>query len=86
MRAEALSRAASELEKFLKNLLVKKNQIYAEVGAKTGTESGAEADAEADAEVNREEEASLPEGQEKLKKIEEEFRGLKKVLMKELEG
>jgi HPt (histidine-containing phosphotransfer) domain-containing protein len=86
MRAEALSAAASELEKFLRNLLVKKNQIYAEVGAKTGTEAGAEADAEADAEVNREEEASLPERQEKLKKIDEEFRRLKEVLMKELAG
>jgi hypothetical protein len=82
--AEALAAAASELEKFLRNLLVKKNQIYAEVGAKTGTE--AEADAEADAEVNREEEASLPERQEKLQKIDEEFRRLKEVLMKELAG
>jgi CheY-like chemotaxis protein len=84
MMAEALAAAASELEKFLRNLLVKKNQIYAEVGAKTGTE--AEADAEADAEVNREEEASLPERQEKLQKIDEEFRRLKEVLMKELAG
>jgi PAS domain S-box-containing protein len=82
MRAPGLATAASELEKILKNLLVKQNQIYAEAGAKAEADAGI--DAEAEAEASKEADASLPERQEKLKKIEEEFRKLKEVLMKEI--
>jgi len=84
MRAEALSEAASDFEGVLKNLLVKQNQIYAEAGAKVGDETTVKTEVEA--KVNREEEASLSERLQKREKIEEEFRRLQEVLMKELSG